>query len=71
MIKLNFEAVFKKNEDNTISPKQKVRISNIEISPNALIKKGIAVGGIDIAAFEGHDLQVETDGDILVIKGIF
>jgi len=41
------------------------------MGPGVTFSKGVAFGGVDFTQFVGHDLEVETDGPILVIKGIY
>lgn len=71
MAKLNFDVVFVQHEDGSLEPRQRIKVSGIVFGPGVKFSKGVSFGGIDFANFIGHDLEVETEGDILVIKGIY
>lgn len=70
-MKIPFNNVFIQHPDGTLEPQQRIRVGGVEFGPGVKFSKGVAFGGIDFAQFIGHDLDVETDGEILIIKGIY
>ncbi len=71
MARITFDSVFIKNPDGSLKPKQRIRVGGVELGPGVSFRKGVAFGGIDFTEFIHRDLEVETDGEILVIKGIY
>ena len=71
MARLNFDTIFTKHEDGSLEPKQRIRIGGVTLGPGAKFNKGASFSGVDFTQFVGRDFEVETDGDILVIKGIY
>jgi hypothetical protein len=71
MARINFGSVFEERPDRTLTPRQRIRVGGIELSPGVSIGQGVAFGGIDFTKFIGRDFDVDTDGNVLVIKGIY
>ncbi len=71
MARVTFDSVFRKYDDGSLEPKQRIRVGGVTFGPGVRFTKGVAFGGIDFTLFVGHDLQVETDNDLLVIRGIY
>lgn len=71
MARINFNSIFEQRPDGTLTPLQRIRVGGVELSPGVIFSKGVAFGGIDFTQFINHDLEVETDGEILVVKGIY
>ncbi|MFH0814492.1 MAG: hypothetical protein V1902_00140 [Candidatus Falkowbacteria bacterium] len=71
MARINFDSVFERRADGTLIPRQRIRVGGIELGLGVVFRRGVAFGGIDFTQFIGRELDVETDGDILVIKGIY
>lgn len=71
MARIKFDAIFHKYQDGSLEPKLKIRVGGIVITPGVKFSKGVAFGGIDFTNFIDHDLEVETDEDIIIIKGIY
>ena len=71
MARVTFDSVFKKHEDGSLEPKQRIRVGGVSFGPGVRFKRGASFGGIDFTLFVDQDLQVETDGDVLVIRGIY
>jgi hypothetical protein len=69
--RLNFDSIFVKHPDNTIEPRQKIRVGGVTFGPGVRLSQGAAMGGVDFTLFVGRDFEVETDGDVFVIKGIY
>ena len=73
MARVKFESVFKKYEDGSIEPLQRIRIGGVTFGPGpgVVFRPGIAIAGVDLTQYVGHDLEVETDNGVLVITGIY
>lgn len=71
MARVTFDSIFIKHEDGTLQPKQRIRVGGVEVSPEVIISKGLILGGLDFTQFIGRDLEIKTDGDVVVITGIF
>jgi hypothetical protein len=70
-MRINFNAVFNQNLDGSLEPKQRIRVGGVEFGPGVKFTRGVAFSGVDFGQFIGHDLEVETEGDILIIKEIY
>ena len=46
-------------------------MSRVTFRPPLRLVHGSAIGGIDWTLFIGRDLEIETDGEVVVIKGIY
>ena len=71
MARLNFDSIFQKYPDGTLEPRQRIRVGGVTFGPGVKFARGVAFGGVDFAQFLGHDLEIETDSDVIVIKGIY
>jgi hypothetical protein len=71
MARINFDSIFDQRPDGTLTPRQRIRVGGVELGQGVTFRRGVAFGGIDFTQFIGHDLDIETDGDVLVIKGIY
>lgn len=71
MPRFQFDAIFRRHPDGSIEPLQRIRVGGIEISPGVRFPHGVAFGGIDFTQFTDHALEVETEGDTIIIKGIY
>ena len=71
MARIKFDAIFLKHNDGSLEPKAKLRVGGVVITPGVKFTRGVAFSGIDFTQFIDHDLEVETDGDTFVIKGIY
>lgn len=70
MARVPFNSVFIE-EEGRIRPLQPVRIGGVSFGPGVSISRGVITGGIDLAQFIGNDLEIETEGNVIVIKGIY
>lgn len=71
MARMQFNSVFTTHEDGSLEPLQRVRIGGVTMGPGARFGNGVSFSGVNISQFIDRDLEVETDGQILVIKGIY
>ena len=72
MPRVTFDSIFTKHADGALEPKQNVRIGGVSIGPGVRFKD-TSFGGVDLnnPAFLGHDLEIQTDKDTVVIVGIY
>ncbi|MDP2864179.1 MAG: hypothetical protein Q8N73_00765 [bacterium] len=70
-MRISFDNVFIQHPNRTLEPRQRIRVGGVEFGPGVIFSRGVAFGGIDFFQFIGHDLEVETDGEVLIIKGIY
>ncbi len=70
-MRINYWQVFKIHHDGGIEPVRRVRIGGVEFGPGVRFGKGVAFSGIDLNQYIGHDFEVEEQGDVLIVKGIY
>lgn len=71
MARVTFDSVFKRHPDDSLEPLQKIRVGGVTFGPGVRFSSGVSFGTVDFTQFIGHDFEVETDKDTLVIKGIY
>lgn len=71
MARVPFNSVFIQHPDNSLEPRQQIRVGGVALGPGVKFTRGVSFGGIDFTLFVGRDLEVETEGNTLVIKGIY
>lgn len=71
MARINFNALFMQHPDGSLEPRQRIRIGGVEFGPGVRFNRGVVFSGIDLTLFIGRDFEVETDGAVFVIKGIY
>ena len=71
MAKVNFDTIFIKLPEGRIEPRQRIRVGGVTFGPGVSFSKGVILGGVDFTQFIDRDFEVETDKDVLVIKGIY
>lgn len=67
----NFDDILTVYSDGTIEPKVKIRIGGVEFGPGVRIGSGVSFGGVDLSSYIGRDFEVESQGDVYVLKGIY
>ncbi len=70
MARVTFDSVFQR-QDSGFTPRQRVRVGGVEIGTGVVFRAGVSFGGVDFSQIEGKDLDVETDGDVFIIKGVY
>ncbi|HEV7424240.1 MAG TPA: hypothetical protein VGO21_03560, partial [Candidatus Paceibacterota bacterium] len=63
--------LFNTHSDGGIEPKQRIRIGGVTFGPGVTFGNGVLFAGVDLSQFRDRDFEVETDGDVLVIKGAY
>lgn len=71
MARMNFDVIFLTHQNGAIEPRQQIRIGGITLGPGVQFQGGVSFSGIDFSQFRGRDFEVETDGNVLVIKGAY
>ena len=69
-MKVPFNSVFEEKAGK-LTPKQRIRVGGVILGPGVSFGKGVSFGGINFLDYIGHDLEIETDKDIIIIKGIY
>ena len=70
-MRVPFNTIFIQHSDGSLEPRQRIRVGGVEFGPGVRFSRGVAFGGVDFTQFIGHDLEVETENDVLIIKGIY
>jgi len=71
MARMSFDTIFITHENGSIEPRQPVRVGGVTFGPGVQFGNGVSFSGVDLTQFRGRDFEVGTDGDILVIKGVY
>ena len=71
MARVKFEVVFKQLNKGSLEPQHKTKIGSIIVGPGVVFGKGVAFGGVDFTQFVGNDLEIDFEGDTVVLKGIY
>ncbi|MBI2019191.1 hypothetical protein HYS95_00800 [Candidatus Daviesbacteria bacterium] len=72
MARVTFNSIFIQHPDGSLEPRQRIRISGIELGPGVRFTRGASFAGIDFTQFIGRDLDIGIgDGGIVIIKGIY
>lgn len=71
MARLNFNSIFNTHTDGSIEPRQRIRVGGITFGPGVRFNQGVNIAGVDFTQFRDRDFEVDVDGDIIVIKGVF
>ena len=71
MARVNFDSIFIQHSDGSLEPRQRIRVGGVEFSPGVRFNRGVFFAGIDLTQFIGRDLEIKTDGEVIVITGIY
>lgn len=69
--RVGFWQVFKINPDGSLEPLRRVRIGGVEFGLGVRFTRGVSFSGIDLFQFIGNDLEIEVQGEIVIIKGVY
>ena len=71
--KVNFNSIFKLNEDGSIEPLKPINIGGIQMNPGVRLHRGVSLGGVDLFDNMGRDFSVEeSDSDgVMTLVGIY
>lgn len=72
-MRVRFDEVFQQNPDGSYSPRGKVIFSGVTMGgPGVSFTQGVAIGGFDVAAHAGCDLEVKQHPDgAIEITGVY
>lgn len=70
-MKYRFGEIFRENEDGSLSPTRTVNINGVTFGPGVSFGPGVLFGGINIFDFRGSDVEADTVGNVLVIRGFY
>lgn len=66
--RMHFDDIFKRNADNTVSPRLPLEINGEMVGTSTKIVGGTKYGGVDISYYTGHDALVDTLKGIVIIR---
>jgi len=70
-MRVPFNQIFTENSNGSISPRTAVNIGGVTMGPGVAFTRGVSFSGVDIASMAGRDLEVEYQGQLVVIKGVY
>jgi len=68
--KMHYDDLFRHNADGTISPKQILQINGEMVNTDTKIAAGTKYGGVDLSAYTGHDMLVDTLRGVVIIRQV-
>lgn len=66
--RVNYDYVFKRNTDGSYSPLHPVQINGEMMGSGASFPVGTPFGGVDVGAYAGHDLLIDTVRGVVIIR---
>ena len=66
--RVKYDYVFKRNSDGSYTAQFPVQINGDIIGSGASFPPGTSFGGIDIAAYAGHDILIDTVNRVVIIR---
>jgi hypothetical protein len=71
MLKLDFEEVFHKRPNGTITPKKVISVNDIIFGHGIAFGPDVPIGGVDFFIYQHLKIAGEEENGILVIKGFY
>jgi hypothetical protein len=72
MARINFNQIFDRNpETGVITPRARVRVGGVTFGPGVTFGSGVFFSGIDLSRFITNDFEVDIEGDLFIIRGIY
>lgn len=72
MARINFDQIFDRDpQTGAITPRTRVRVGGVTFGPGVTFGSGVSFGGVDLSRFVNNDFEVDIEGDLFVIKGIY
>jgi hypothetical protein len=68
--KMHYDDLFRHNADGTISPVKILQINGEMVNTDTKIAAGVKYGGINLSAYTGHDMLVDTLRGVVIIRQI-
>lgn len=69
--RVRFDSVFRILPNGTITPLTMIQIGGVTMGPGTAFTQDVSFGGVTLAKYAGHDLQVEEKEERMVLKGIY
>jgi hypothetical protein len=66
--KVSYDYLFKRNFDGTFSPNFPIQVNGEIMGAGAPFTKIQAFGGINVGAYEGHSILIDTIGKVVLIR---
>lgn len=66
--RVKYDYVFKRNPDGSYTAQYPVQINGDIIGSGASFPPGRSFGGIDVAAYAGHDILIDTVNKVIIIR---
>jgi hypothetical protein len=66
--RMHYDDLFKRNADNTVSPVRPLQVNGEIVNTAVKITPGVKYGGIDLAAYAGHDMLVDTMRGLVIVR---
>jgi hypothetical protein len=70
-MRVSFYQVFNVSPDGAVTPKTTVVVGGVTMTPGVTFRRGVSFSGVDIAEHIGKDLEVEYQGDTVILKDIY
>ena len=70
-MRMSFFELFEVTTAGQIQPRTTVRIGGVQMTPGVVFGGGVQFGGVDLHSLQGRDLEVENEGGVHVIKGVY
>ena len=68
--KVHFDYVFKRNGDGSLMTMHPVQINGEIIGSGLTFDPGTKYGGVNIGAYQGHDLLIDTVRNVVLIRKV-
>lgn len=66
--RVHYDYVFKRNTDGSYTTQYPVQVNGDIIGSGASFPAGTSFGGVDVAAYAGHDLIIDTVKRVVIIR---
>jgi hypothetical protein len=66
--KVSFDYIFKRNFDGSFSPNFTVQVNGETMGAGVPFYRGTSFGGINVGAYEGHSLMIDTIKNVVLIR---
>jgi hypothetical protein len=71
MDRINFNLLFRLNDEGSIEPLHNIRIGGVQMGPGVKVGRGVLFGGIDLFNFVGRDFQTRQESGVTIIDGVY
>ena len=71
MNRINFNSIFRLNNDGSIEPRQLIRIGRIQMGPGVRLHRGVLFGDLNLYDSVGRDFRTDQEDGVLVLTGVY